>query len=588
MPAGTMKPRRVLRWRPMPALLTLVTAGLGSMAPGPQAAAAAASATRLPVRSAGPADPVTVYVVNVGSGTVTPISTATNTVGPPITVGSIAYQIAITPNGKTAYVTGADNTGAGTVTPITTATNTAGTPITVANYPRPIAVAPDGKTVYAFGTTGDPNYLSAVVPISTASNTAGPPITVGEPFNFPLNIAITPDGKTAYLGSCCNPNTGGVGAVTPVTVATNTARTPITVGDPVVLAITPDGKTVYATDDNSNSVTPISTADNTAGTPITIGSPSDQPLNIAITPDGKTAYVTGTDGTVTPISTATNTAGPPIPVGGDPAFIAITPDGKTAYVAAAADAITPIDTATNTAEAPIPLRGGPGWIAITPDGKTAYVATATDMVTPIDTATNTAGPPIPIPNGVGPIAITPATATQAPTFTSGAATTAAFGTVTFTVTTTGTPDPKITRTGRLPSGVKFTDHGGGTATISGIPANAAAGVYPLTLTARNKYGTATQAFTLTVTRAPAIQKIPTIRTRAGAALRLTIRATGYPAPALAESGPLPGGLTFTGNGNGTATIAGTLAAGSDGRYPVTIIATNTEGTATQSFTIVVS
>ena len=156
------------------------------------------------------------------------------------------------------------------------------------------------------------------------------------------------------------------------------------------------------------------------------------------------------------------------------------------------------------------------------------------------------------------------------------------------MTTTGYPAPTITRTGRLPSGVRFTDNGDGTATISGTPRNAAAGVYPLTLTARNKYGTATQAFTLTVTRAPAIQKIPTITARVGAALRLTIRATGYPAPALAESGPLPGGLTFTDNGNGTATIAGTLAASSGGRYPVTITATNTGGTATQSFTIVVS
>ena len=159
---------------------------------------------------------------------------------------------------------------------------------------------------------------------------------------------------------------------------------------------------------------------------------------------------------------------------------------------------------------------------------------------------------------------------------------------TFTVTTTGDPAPTITRTGRLPSGVRFTDHGNGTATISGTPGNAAAGVYPLTLTAKNKYGTATQAFTLTVTRAPAIQKIRTIRARVGAALRLTIRATGYPPPALAESGPLPGGLTFTDNGNGTAIIAGTPAAGSRGRYPVTITATNTSGTATRRFTIVVS
>ena len=50
-----------------------------------------------------------------------------------------------------------------------------------------------------------------------------------------------------------------------------------------------------------------------------------------------------------------------------------------------------------------------------------------------------------------------------------------------------------------------------------------------------------------------------------------------PAPALTESGALPAGLTFTDNGNGTATIAGTPAAGSGGSYPITITATNAAG-----------
>ncbi len=113
-------------------------------------------------------------------------------------------------------------------------------------------------------------------------------------------------------------------------------------------------------------------------------------------------------------------------------------------------------------------------------------------------------------------------------------------------------------------------------------------MYPLTLTARNSRGTATQAFTLTVTRALAIQKIGTVRTGVGAGLRLTVRATGHPAPALAESGSLPDGLSFTDNRNGTATIAGTLAADSAGRYPVTVAATSTAGIATRHFVIVVS
>jgi hypothetical protein len=53
--------------------------------------------------------------------------------------------------------------------------------------------------------------------------------------------------------------------------------------------------------------------------------------------------------------------------------------------------------------------------------------------------------------------------------------------------------------------------GGGTATVSGGPRKAAAAVYRLTLAVRNSYGPPTQAFTLTVTAAPAIQKIPLSR-----------------------------------------------------------------------------
>src|ERR1035438_1364711 len=48
---------------------------------------------------------VIAYVVNQASGTVTPIRTATNTAGKAINVKQFPYAIAITPNGKTAYVT---------------------------------------------------------------------------------------------------------------------------------------------------------------------------------------------------------------------------------------------------------------------------------------------------------------------------------------------------------------------------------------------------------------------------------------------------------------------------------------------------
>ena len=62
--------------------------------------------------------------------------------GEPIKVGGGASTMAITPNGKTAYVANINYGGTGTVTPIRTATNTAGKAISVGAEPGPIAITP--------------------------------------------------------------------------------------------------------------------------------------------------------------------------------------------------------------------------------------------------------------------------------------------------------------------------------------------------------------------------------------------------------------------------------------------------------------
>ena len=43
---------------------------------------------------------------------------------------------------------------------------------------------------------------------------------------------------------------------------------------------------------------------------------------------------------------------------------------------------------------------------------------------------------------------------------------------------------------------------------------------------------------------------------AGTAGSFAVTTTGFPTPALSAAGPLPSGVTFTDNGNGTATLAG--------------------------------
>jgi YVTN family beta-propeller protein len=229
----------------------------------------------------------TVYVSSGRGSTVTPIATATNTAGEPIEVGGGPGSgrgpgsIAVTPDGKTAYVVVVGHPGA--VVPIATATNTPGPPIEIGNHPDAIMIAPDGKTVYVANINS-----GTVTPIATAANTAGEPIVVGV---RPRAIAVTPDGKTAYVVNQSRPQPPPWpslearkrgrpelppdyrGTVTPVVTATNTPGEPIDVGhEPFAIAVTPDGKTVYVANTWENTgrpgstactVTPIATATNT-------------------------------------------------------------------------------------------------------------------------------------------------------------------------------------------------------------------------------------------------------------------------------------------------------------------------------------
>ncbi|MGH3257057.1 MAG: YncE family protein, partial [Streptosporangiaceae bacterium] len=234
----------------------------------------------------------------------------------------------------TLYVTAAYDgnvTPAGAVTPISVDTGKVGRPIEAAQSESIISTS-DGRMLFVAS-----NVSTWVRPISTVTRTVGPAIKVGL---GPVAMAITPDGKTLYvIGANINLASGWV---TQISVASDKAAPSIQVrARPDAIAITPDGKTAYVLCTGTETrigdftgpgtVTPISVATNTAGRPITVGR---EPGTMAITPDGKTLYVSnfGSD-TVTPISVATNTAGRPIPAGREPGAMAITPDGKTLYVA---------------------------------------------------------------------------------------------------------------------------------------------------------------------------------------------------------------------------------------------------------------
>ncbi|HUK34760.1 MAG TPA: putative Ig domain-containing protein, partial [Vicinamibacterales bacterium] len=163
------------------------------------------------------------------------------------------------------------------------------------------------------------------------------------------------------------------------------------------------------------------------------------------------------------------------------------------------------------------------------------------------------------------------------TFTVGARTT-------FKVTATGVPQPTVGQSAPLPSGVTFD---ASTGILTGTPAAGTGGNHTLQFTAMNAVGTSTQLFTLAIDETPTFTSAATLALQAGSAATFSVTTFGFPAPSMTESGALPAGVTFVDNHNGTATIGGTPANGSGGTYPITLTATNTAGTASQSLSIVV-
>jgi len=249
-----------------------------------------------------------------GGKDVVVVDTATRTVVKTVTVGSEPTAIAIAPNGARAYVA---NSGSGSVSVIDTATNTVvGLPIVVGEGPSGIAITPDGSRAYVANAFDD-----TVSVIDTATNTVvGLPIAVGQ---NPEAIAITPDGSRAYVANgLFNSKTVSV-----IDTATNSVvGTPIAVGEgPNGIAITPDGSRAFVTNFQSASVSVIDTATNaTIGAPILTEPGSSN--GIAITPDGSRAYFSEEGSSLGVIDTRAGTLlGGPVDVKNSPTALAVVP-----------------------------------------------------------------------------------------------------------------------------------------------------------------------------------------------------------------------------------------------------------------------
>jgi sugar lactone lactonase YvrE len=244
----------------------------------------------------------------------------------------VAKSLAVSPDGRTVYVTGYSG-AQGRYDYVTIAYNAlTGAQRWLSRYNgraggndqgRAVAVSPDGRTVYVTGRSQgrQSRYDIATIAYSAAT---GAPKWVGR-FNGPANLddfgtglAVAPGGRAAYV-------TGGVGApgrqLGFVTIAYKSSSgkalwTSRTKGWSIIndvgssVGVTPDGRTVVVANYTAGTTTRTAYA-TTAYNASTgtarwsrryagpAGNNDNLPAALGISPDGSTAYVTGTSDSLT-------------------------------------------------------------------------------------------------------------------------------------------------------------------------------------------------------------------------------------------------------------------------------------------------
>lgn len=279
------------------------------------------------------------------------------------------------------------------------------TPATVAsgNFPAWIAITPNGKNAYVadIGSISAPAEEISQYSINTRTGklTAKSPATMHTP-GVPAVIAVAPNGASLYAADSgknvvaqytINRQTGKLTPKSPATVATG--------ANPQAIAVTPNGNSLYVAGYGTKTIAQYS-IDPTTGklTPKSPGAVPDHgnAETITIAPNGKSAYIpipnVPSGGAVAQfnINPRTGKLSPKSPAtvatAGGPHDVAVTHNGKYAYVVTVANntvsqysinqhtgALSPQPVATAHA-----LR--PEDIVIAPNGKNAYINSEKDGI----------------------------------------------------------------------------------------------------------------------------------------------------------------------------------------------------------------
>jgi DNA-binding beta-propeller fold protein YncE len=325
-----------------------------------------------------------------------------------IPVGTVPLGAAITPDNQLAAVV---NVNSGTLTPIDLASRparafpavTTGGPTDTESF---VTISPDGRTAYV----GDP-ATNVVVPVDLASR----PIRAGEPFaagTDPADIAITPDGTIGWVTN--GTEDGIAGSIRSIDLASahHTLGRPLSVGlAPVFIELSPDASVAYVMHGYpAGGITAVNLRSGQESTR-KLGAGFDL---MALSPDGSTAYVANqTGGTLVPVQVSGISMRPGTPVvvphGSNdtrsfPFAVAVSPDGSQVWVTdggtfaqqflgndtGEGNTVSVFDVASNPMQPrllrTITVGNDPRWVAITPpvpldsDGPSTI---ATSLPTPV-------------------------------------------------------------------------------------------------------------------------------------------------------------------------------------------------------------
>lgn len=236
---------------------------------------------------------------------------------------------------------------------------------TTGTGPHEVAVTPDGRWAFVANYEGHGDSIS-LIDIETQKEVRRISI---DPYRQPHGIQVNADGTKVYA------TVEGSRAVIELDVATETVTRAFETGQNVthMLVLTPDNRKIYTANIGSGNATAIDLTRSEVVKHINTGAGAE---GIDVTPDGREVWVTNRAAdTVSIIDTATDAVVATLPATGFPIRVKITPDGQRALVSCATEGNLKVyDVASRQLVDTIDTGAVPVGVLVEPDGSRAFIA----------------------------------------------------------------------------------------------------------------------------------------------------------------------------------------------------------------------